>query len=269
MIFFIVGLGMMGSSYAKKLTEKGYTVYGYDKCDSTNKEALEKGFVKSNKLEDLTKANYIILSLYPDDNVKFLHEHKALINPKAFITDISGIKSNMIIKIKKTIDNSYMSHHPMAGSEIKGIKGVNPNIFKGANFLIIDDNNNEDEINKLLILKEALEFGKVSITSKEVHDEMISFTSQLPHALAIALVNSDTYKDTKSFTGDSFRDLTRIASINESLWSLLFLKNKENLVKDLNNFKNELNKIIDSLNNNDEKTLKELMIKSKEKRDSY
>lgn len=269
MIFFIVGLGMMGSSYAKKLTLKGFTVYGYDKCYSTNKEALEKGFIKSNKLDDLSKANYIVLSLYPDLNVQFLREHKDLINPFAFITDISGIKTNMIKEIKTLINNPYMSHHPMAGSEIKGIKGVNPNIFKGANFLIIDDNNSEDDVKKLLILKEALEFGKVSIVSKEVHDEMISFTSQLPHALAIALVNSDIYKDTKSFTGDSFRDLTRIASINESLWSLLFLTNKENLLKDLNNFKNELNKIIESLNNNDEKALKELMIKSKEKRDSY
>lgn len=269
MIFFIVGLGMMGSSYAKKLTEKGYTVYGYDKCDSTNKKALEKGFIKSNKLGCLSKANYIILSLYPDDNVKFLSDHKNLINPNAFITDISGIKSNMVKEIKKIVDNPYMSHHPMAGSEVEGIKGVNPNIFKGANFLIIDDNNSEDDINKLLLLKEALEFGKVTVVSKEIHDEMISFTSQLPHALAIALVNSDIYKDTKSFTGDSFRDLTRIASINESLWSMLFLNNKENLLKDLNNFKNELNKIIDSLNNNDEKTLKKLMIKSKEKRNSY
>ena len=211
MIFFIVGLGMMGSSYAKKLTEKGFTVYGYDKCVSTNNEALEKGFIKSNKLGCLSKADYIILSLYPDLNVEFLRKHKHLINPNAFVTDISGIKTNMIKEIKELIKNPYMSHHPMAGSEVKGIKGVNPNIFKGANFLLINDNNTEDDVNKLLILKEALEFGKASITSKEVHDEMISFTSQLPHALAIALVNSDIYKDTKSFTGDSFRDLTRIA----------------------------------------------------------
>lgn len=269
MTFFIVGLGMMGSSYAKKLSQLNHLVYGYDHDPYTNNLALEKGFIKSNNINKLLKADYIILCLYPKDNVLFLKTHQTLINPNAFVTDISGVKTNMIKEIKQIIPNPYMSHHPMAGSEIKGIKGVNTEIFKDANFIIINDNNKQTEIEKLLWLKEALGFGNVTMTSKEVHDQMIAFTSQLPHALAIALVNSDLYQNTKDFTGDSFRDLTRIARINESLWSMLFLDNNTHLLNDLYQFKDALSKIIKAIETNDEDTLKALMIKAKEKRDSY
>ena len=269
MKIFVVGLGMMGSSYAKKLTTLGYEVYGYDTDDSTTTIALEKGFIKSADINHLKNSDYIILCLYPKDNVLFLKHYKSYINKTAFVTDISGVKTNMIDQIKDLIDNPYMSHHPMAGSEIKGIKGVNPNIFKGANFLIIDDENTKEELDQLLFLKEALEFGKATITTKQMHDQMISFTSQLPHALAIALVNSDTYPNTSAFSGDSFRDLTRIASINASLWSELLLDNKNHLLKDLKHFKEELNKVIHAIEENDASVLNDLMKQAKEKRDSY
>lgn len=237
MTFFIVGLGMMGSSYAKKLSDLGYVVYGYDSDPKTNQIALEKGFIKSNNIDKLTVSDYVILCLYPKDNITFLNTYKHLLNKEAFVTDISGIKTSIIDDVKQIIDNPYMSHHPMAGSEIKGIKGVNPHIFKDANFIIIDDDNDDADMKKLTQLKTLLGFGKITITSKTMHDQMISFTSQLPHALAIALVNSDCYENTKNFTGDSFRDLTRIASINEALWSNLFLENKSHLLQDLTHFK--------------------------------
>lgn len=269
MTFFIVGLGMMGASYAKKLSDLGYLVYGYDHDDNTLNEALEKGFIKSNDIQNISLVDYIILCLYPEDNVTFLKQHKPLINKQAFITDISGVKTKMIKAIKQIIDNPYMSHHPMAGSEIKGIKGVNPTIFTGANFIMIDDGNTEADKEKLLFLKDALGFGVVSVTTKEVHDQMISFTSQLPHALAVALVHSDTYPNTSRFSGDSFRDLTRIASINASLWSELFLSNKTYLTQDLKDFKQALTQLIEAIEANDIETLKTLMTQAKEKRDSY
>lgn len=266
MTFFIVGLGMMGASYAKKLSDKGHDVFGYDRDHYTNQIALENGFIQSYDIEKIKEADMLILCLYPNDNVTFLKKHQSLLSKDTIITDISGVKTQMIQEIKSLTANPYISHHPMAGSEIAGIQGVNPKIFEGANFLIINDNNTQKDIECMLFLKEELEFGKTTITTKEIHDEMISFTSQLPHVLSLALLNSDTYSNTKDFTGDSYRDLTRIGFINEKLWRMLFLENKAYLLKDLKRFEQEFEAFIKAIETSDLDTLTKLMVQAKEKR---
>ena len=111
-------------------------------------------------------------------------------------------------------------------------------------------------------------FKHVKRICPKYHDEMIAFTSQLPHALAVALINSDVEgRNTGEFIGDSYRDLTRIANINESLWSQLFLGNKENLLEAINNFEKELDKIKLSLESDDKENLEQLFIKSSIRRE--
>lgn len=157
----------------------------------------------------------------------------------------------------------------MAGREKKGIDFASSQVFKGANYILTPIDRNKEE-NLDLIEKLAYEIGfkRVRRITPEYHDEMIGFTSQLPHALAVALVNSDVEgRDTGSFIGDSYRDLTRIANINEDLWSELFLGNKENLLMSIQSFEDELDKIKYAIKDNDIESLKKLFIKSTKRRE--
>ena len=143
----------------------------------------------------------------------------------AVITDVCGIKTSFVYKATALSgEATYLSHHPMAGKEKIGIEYADSNIFNGANYLITPIDGTPSSAIKLLeTIANDLEFGRISIITPERHDKMIGFTSQLTHAIAVSLVNSDHDEETKSFIGDSYRDLTRIAMINEKLWSELFL----------------------------------------------
>ena len=157
----------------------------------------------------------------------------------------------------------------MAGREKKGIDFASSDVFKGANYILTPTSKNKEENLKLVEnLAYEIGFKRVKRISPEFHDEMIGFTSQLPHSLAVALVNSDLEgRDTGNFIGDSYRDLTRIANINEDLWSELFLGNKENLLKSIESFECELDKIKDAIKDDDKESLKKLFIKSTKRRE--
>ena len=171
-------------------------------------------------------------------------------------------------KFNKNID--FIFGHPMAGREKRGIDFADSNVFKNANYILIKDEKNKKENIELLseIIKK-MGFKSVSFLTEKEHDEIIAFTSQLTHAIAVALVNSDNQKyDTNKFIGDSYRDLTRIAKINEDLWSELFMGNKENLLKMINQFEDELDIIKEALKKNDLGTLKEKFIISTKRKES-
>ena len=263
MRILIVGLGLIGASYAKGLKSKGHYIYGVD----INQDTIE--YAKENNIVDFIKeADMIILGLYPYDLLDFLKKYQPLFNKNQIITDVCGVKRHFVFEAKELAKPAtYISHHPMAGKEKVGIVYSDPTIFKKANFLIINTNNEEYEVNKLKELANDLEFNRITVISAEKHDKMIGFTSQLAHAIAVALVNSDTEEDTRNFIGDSYRDLTRIAKINKVLWSELFFSNKDYLINELDNFVNELEKIRLALDTNDEALLKEQFIKAKQIRE--
>lgn len=269
--YFIVGLGMIGSSYAKRLSDLGQVVYGYDIDESTNKLAVELGYIKDYGLHLIKEVDAVILTLYPYTNIKFIKDNIELLKDVKYLTDVSGVKRVITKDIKEMLkDTIYISHHPMAGSEKSGINACNPNIFNDANFLIITNSNTKEEgINFLVDLANKLNFRKPTLIDEITHDKMISFTSQLPHLIASALVNSDIYEDTTNFTGDSYKDLTRIANINESLWLELFNANKDYLINDLKRFSDNLNDVLKALENNNDKELEKLLTTAKEKRKTY
>ncbi len=271
MNILIVGLGLMGASYASGLRKKGHTVYGVDINKDSIEYAKEYHIIDDGSLNPsdfINKVDLLILGLYPFDILDFIKKYHSSFNENLIVTDLCGVKRHFIDEaISLTRPATYISHHPMAGREKVGARFNDPNIFKGANFLIIDKNNKEREINVLKELAAALEFGKISIITPEKHDKMIGFTSQLAHAIAVSLVNSDTEEDTNAFIGDSYRDLTRIAKINRDLWSELFFSNKDYLISEINNFEQELEKLKNSLINDDSKALKDIFVKAKEKRE--
>lgn len=270
MNILIVGLGLIGASYAKGLKEKGHIIFGVDIKEETINYALKNNIVdyaSLNPKDFIENMDLIILGLYPKLILSFIDEHKHLFKKGQIITDVCGVKCfflNDAIALSQPA--TYISHHPMAGREKSGIEYADNKIFNGMNFLIINDSNKEGDLNVLKQIGTDLGFGNIKIVDKTYHDKMIGFTSQLTHAIAVSLVNSDKEEDTKNFIGDSYRDLTRIAMINENLWSELFFSNKEFLIEKITNFEYELKKLKRSLENNDEETLKEIFISSRIKR---
>ncbi|MDU5261553.1 MAG: prephenate dehydrogenase [Clostridium celatum] len=271
----IVGLGVIGGGYAMALKEAGYEeVYGIDKNIDTLRKAKALGIIKEgyeDEKEIIKGADLIVLAVYPNLVKSFIINNKDSFKDGTIITDVTGIKQLFINEIINILPENvdFVFAHPMAGREKKGIDYATNQVFKGANFLItVTDKNKDKNVDIIENLAYKMGFNNVKRICPKYHDEMIAFTSQLPHALAVALINSDIEgRNTGEFIGDSYRDLTRIANINESLWSQLFLGNKENLLKAIYNFEKELDKIKDSVKNEDKETLQKLFIKSSIRRE--
>lgn len=270
MKILIVGLGVIGGGYAMSLKEAGYNeVYGIDTNEETLKKAKEMKIIKegfTREDEIISEMNLIILAIYPNLVKDFIVKNKNKFKENALITDVTGIKQLFINDIVEILPQNidFVFAHPMAGRENKGIDYATNKVFQGANFLIVETKKNKEEnIRKIENLAKEMGFKHIKRTTPAFHDEMIAFTSQLPHVLAVALTNSDIEnRNTGEFIGDSYRDLTRIANMNEKLWSLLFLGNKKNLLEAMNNFEAEFDKIKKCIEENDEKNLQKLFIKS-------
>ena len=275
MNILIVGLGVIGGSYAMALKAAGYEdVYGIDNNLETLRKAKELGLIKEGYVEGkeiIGEADLIIISLYPRLVKDFIDKNKNYFKSGSIITDATGIKEHFIEDILSILPEEidFIFGHPMAGREKRGIDYASKDVFKGANYLItVTNKNKEENIELLEKVIYQMGFKKIKRINPEYHDKMIAFTSQLPHAIAVALINSDEEgRDTGSFIGDSYRDLTRIANINEDLWSELFFGNKKNLLESIDNFLLEINNIRNSIENEDEEELKKLFIKSSKRRE--
>lgn len=271
----IVGIGVIGGSFAYGLKEAGYSnVYGIDINKESLDRAKEKGVIKEGFTigsEILKTCDLIILAIYPKLVKNFIIDNIENFKVGAIITDTTGIKKPFIKEIESVLPEGvdFIFGHPMAGREKKGFEFATNEVFKGANYILTPiEKNKEENLQKIEELALSLGFKKVRRINAAYHDEMIGFTSQLPHALAVSLINSDEEgRDTGSFIGDSYRDLTRIANINGDLWSELFLGNKENLLKAMDDFKNEFEKLRQAIEKNDKATLIELFKKSTERRE--
>ena len=274
----IVGLGVIGAAFAQSFKEIGInTVYGIDIDEETIKKAEEKNIINKGFLETkepLEKSDFVVITLYPNLMKSFFVNNINYFKENAIITDVVGIKEKIIKDINPIIEKSgrnidFIFGHPMAGREKRGIDFADSRVFKDANYIIIKDEKNKKENLELLSeIVKCMGFKKVSFLTAQEHDEIIAFTSQLTHAIAVSLVNSDSEKyDTNRFIGDSYRDLTRIAKINEDLWAELFIGNKKNLLKMIQQFERELDVIKDALNDNDLGTLKEKFIISTKRRE--
>lgn len=270
MKILIVGLGVIGGGYAMALKEAGYSeVYGIDTNEETLKKAKEMKIIKegfTREDEIISEMDLIVLAIYPNLVKDFIVKNKNKFKENAIITDVTGIKQLFINDIVEILPQNidFVFAHPMAGRENKGIDYATNKVFQGANFLIVETKKNKEEnIRQIENLAKEMGFKHIKRTTPAFHDEMIAFTSQLPHVLAVALTNSDIEnRNTGEFIGDSYRDLTRIANMNEKLWSLLFLGNKKNLLEAMNNFEAEICKIKKCIEENDEKNLQKLFIKS-------
>lgn len=269
----IVGLGLIGGSYAKGLTKMGYNVYGYNR----NKDAID--YAKKNKIiidgsseftEDfIGEFDRIIFSLYPKVFKEYIEKYGSFIKEGAIISDVTGVKESIVTDIQNILGDrvEFIAAHPMAGKEVYGIENADEKIFENANYIITPTKKNTDKgIAFATEIGEALNFRKISLLTPKEHDEMIAFLSQLTHCIAVALMTCKDSEDLVNYTGDSFRDLTRIANINENMWTELFLMNKNALLKEMDSFINCMSKLRDFINNEDEERIKNMMRLSTERR---
>lgn len=272
MIITVVGLGVIGGSFVKALKGTGHEVYGVDIDEETLARAkadacIVEGFVDGSEI--IKKSDLTIICLYPSLVLDYIKTHQ--FKKGSIITDAVGVKSYFLDQAMEIIDKDveFVSGHPMAGRENKGYAYASKEVFQGANYILIQHPNNKKEsIAMMEQFVSNLGFHSVKIMSPHDHDEIISFTSQLPHAIAVSLINSDTKKyDTGKYIGDSYRDLTRIANINEDLWTELFFTNKEYLLKSIQDFENQLDIIKKAIKEEDEQTLKGMFIESSLRRE--
>ena len=271
MIITVVGLGVVGGSFVKALKGMGHEVYGVDVDEETLARAkadtcIKEGFVDGSDI--ISKSDLTIICLYPSLVLDYIKNHK--FKKGSIITDAVGVKSYFLDEAMKIVDQDveFVSGHPMAGRENKGYAYASKEVFQGANYILIQHpQNRKESIAMMEQFVSNLGFHSVKIMSPQDHDEIISFTSQLPHAIAVSLINSDTQKyDTGKYIGDSYRDLTRIANINEDLWTELFFTNKQYLLKSIQNFENQLDIIKMAIAKEDDETLKKMFIESSRRR---
>lgn len=273
MNIFIVGLGLIGASIAEGLHQKDHLIAGYDQNDHVMEEAKKLGLIDQNSsFEMMKKADLIILALYPKDNISFLEKHINDLRQGQTLTDVSGTKSWMMDQIEGLLPEgiSYTSMHPMAGRETSGFNSRSAHLFAHANLMIVKGSkSNENDETLLRTIADDLKFGKITVTDATTHDKLIAFTSQLTHILAVCLMHADHESKTKEATGDSFRDLTRIAKINELMWSELFLENKEALIHMMDLFESEIKLVKEMIKKHDQDKLIEYLRQAKEKRKAF
>ena len=269
----IVGLGVIGGGYAAALTENGFKVNCITKNASDIEYALEKGIIAygTTELDEklISEAELIIFALYPTVFIKWIEENQKLFSKGTLITDVTGVKGKVVDKVQSILrpDVEFIAAHPMAGRERSGVEYSSPEVFKGANYIITPtDKNTKEAIEICKKIGEILGFARISELSCEEHDEMIAFLSQLTHCIAVSLMNANQKNGLEKYTGDSFRDLTRIAKINENMWCELFLLNKAALVKEMDSFIEEFKTLRDLIVCENESEIKKKMISSTKRR---
>lgn len=269
----IIGLGLMGASFAKRLSpQKDKTIYGIDQNEQTIQTALELNIIKEGSTDPgklIKKCNLIILALYPSMIKPWIVENQQYLESGTILMDISGVKTNIVEPVQAILreDLELISIHPMCGRESRGINFAQADIFDNANYIIVPtDKNTPKAIEAAKQLGKDLRVKNISILSCEEHDRMIGFLSQLTHVIAVSLMNTHDNSHLVEYTGDSFRDLTRIATINEDLWSELFLLNKDILLDEIDQFLDATKHFRDSLEKEDIDEMKRLFIQSTNRR---
>ena len=241
--FLIVGLGLLGGSYAKALKKQGFSVEAVTRSQSTIDYALEQGIIDGGAAfadpNIIGRADFVVLAMYPQTLLDWVKEHQRHFKPGALITDVTGVKTCVVEPVQQMLrpDVEFIAAHPMAGRETLGVRNADDSIFWGANYIVTPtEKNTPQAIEACEELGRVLGFARVSRLTPEKHDEMIGFVSQLTHAIAVALMTCNDIEGLEKYTGDSFRDLTRIAKINDEMWSELFLANREALLEQMDQF---------------------------------
>ena len=269
----IVGLGLLGGSYARALKRFGFHISAITLEQTAIDFAVREGMIDegSTELDEkiIGEADLVIFALYPHIFVDWIRQNQHLLKSGALITDVTGVKRSIVYQIQEMLrgDVEFVAAHPMAGREVSGVENSTDKMFVGANYIVTPTEKNTPEaIQTCIELGKLLGFSNVTTLSPEEHDEMIGFLSQLTHCIAITLMTCNDKENMEKFTGDSFRDLTRIARINDLMWSELFVANKDVLLDQMNLFLDKFQELKTMLETEDIDGMRAMMRHSTERR---
>lgn len=265
----VIGLGLIGGSLAKAIAEfTPYHILAQNRTHSTLLQAIEDGAVHEELTDDnISTADMLILGLYPEEAVEYMKAVGSKIKKGALVIDVSGIK-RYICKEMPPIAEQYgfkfVGTHPMAGKEKSGYFNSEASLFKGASFIITpSDDSTAEEVDWLIKFAEDTGFGMHVVCSPEEHDKMIAFTSQLPHVLANAYVQSPQCLKHVGFSAGSYRDVSRVARLNEHLWAELFLQNSDALTEELELLIANITEICNAIKDGDQQHLEEMLARGR------
>lgn len=272
----IIGLGLIGGSYAAALSKVGYEVGGIDRSWRAVDVALSRGLIAHGQSE--VTADYVgqfdilVFALYPHILPEWAETYASYIKRGALVTDVTGVKGAIVYRMQELLGEraEFVGAHPMAGKEVSGVENATAELFRDANYIVTPTKaNTEEGIRLCEALGWAIGSGSVSRLSPEEHDEMIGFLSQLTHCIAVSLMTCKESRQLVDYTGDSFRDLTRIAKINEEMWSELFLMNKQELLSQMDLFTTRFLSLRNALEREDTEAMKQMMRLSTERRSYF
>lgn len=276
MKILIVGLGLLGGSYARGLKRFGFRIGAITKEQKDIDYALREGIIDegTTELDErlIGEADLVVFALYPHIFVEWIREYQGLLKSGALLTDVTGVKRSVVYRIQDMLreDVEFIAAHPMAGREVSGVENSTEKMFIGANYIVTPTAKNTPEaIQTCVEIGRLLGFSRVATLSPEEHDEMIGFLSQLTHCIAITLMTCNDKENMEKFTGDSFRDLTRIARINDLMWSELFIANKDALLNQMNLFINKFTELKNMLETEDVDGMRAMMRYSTARREKF
>lgn len=268
----ILGLGLIGGSLARAYAKSGHKVLCWD-IDQNMLDFAMLSNVVHGKLTDeaISQCELILLAVYTGASAKWLEENGHRIHQDSLVIDCCGIKTEICERcfpIAEKFGFTFIGGHPMAGSHHSGFKYSRSNLFQGAPMVLVPKHLDDPQL--LQRAKNALSpcgFGSYSITTAQAHDEMIAFTSQMPHIVSNAYIKSPTANAHKGFSAGSYKDLTRVAWLNPQMWAELFLANKENVLKELDYYIHSLQQYKIAISENDESALIALLEEGKRRKE--
>ena len=265
----IVGLGLIGGSIAKALrTFTPHRVLAMDQDPEALDLAMACGAIEGpGYVEDLPQVDVLWLCLYPQAAVEFARKYGAALREDCIVSDACGIKNAVcpqLMELSRELGFVFVGGHPMAGKERSGFEASEATLFRGASYLLVPCGAPDWAKDTMKELAMDMGFGRVVETTPEHHDEMIAYTSQLPHALACAYVLSPRCPQHKGFSAGSYRDVSRVARINETLWTELFLDNRQALSRELSTLIENLSSIQFALDREDGEALRALLRKGRQ-----
>lgn len=270
----IIGLGLIGGSLAKALKKHtNHTVLGYNRTVSVCQKALDDEAIDGiMTLEDLSHCDMVIVALYPEATITFVKENINSFKKSAVIMDCSGTKQRVCTELSPLCHKNglyFVGGHPMAGIERSGYKYSYAEMYEGATMILC-----RDEVTNLIAIKAAellfleIGFGRVTVTDAATHDSNIAFTSQLAHVVSNAFIKSPTAKRQDGFSAGSYKDLTRVARLNEDMWTELFFDNKASLAYEIETIIESLREYLDALNSDDREWMRNLLREGREAKES-
>lgn len=266
----VIGLGLIGGSICKAIKKNtDHYVYGFDTDSKVIESAIKsKAIDKTLGDSDLANADIIFVCLYPLETIAYIKNNINKFKKGSIVSDVCGIKKIIVDGIEDVlIENgiNFVPAHPMAGREFSGFDYSDEKIFERASFIIAETaKSSKDSIDKIANLAKDMGFANIVKTTPEEHDKIIAYSSQLAHVVSNAFVKSPRLLEHKGFSAGSFQDLTRVAKLNETMWSKLFMLNREDLLTEIDILTTHLKEYKDALVDKDEEKLKQLLKEGRE-----